>query len=107
MSDRTAAIPSTTAGSSASAAATPVSIAVRHRIALGDRRVADVGRVADRAGARRRRVDHEPDAARRDQLQDRRLLAHGLRAELRDWTIALDPGPLAGAPACPPVAASR
>ena len=53
---------------------------------LGRRREPDLGRVADRAGARRRRVDDEPDLARRDQLEDRDLAgaASGSRAELRD-----------------------
>ena len=51
---------------------------------LRGRRQADLGRVADRAGARRRRVDDEPDLARRDEVEDRDLAVAGGLAELGD-----------------------
>ena len=46
---------------------------------LAGRRQADLGRVADGAGLRRRGVDHEPHLARRDQVQDRQPVPHRRR----------------------------
>jgi hypothetical protein len=74
--------------------------------ALGDRRVADLRRVADRAGPRRGRVDDEADIARGDELQDRHLA--GSRP---GWRRASRPDAPRGrprrAPHVPGVAASR
>ena len=55
---------------------------------LGGRRQADLGGVADRAGARRRRVDDEPHLARRDELEDRRPRRRPRRPPRRAWRPA-------------------
>ena len=52
---------------------------------LGGRGEADLGRVADRAGARRRGVDDEPDLARRDEVEDRDLAIGLRRPPRRAW----------------------
>ncbi len=74
------------AGSSASAAATAVSIAVRQRIpsAVAASRISAASRTAP--GARRRRVDHEADLAVGDEIEDGHLAGGRVRrvAELGD-----------------------
>ena len=86
MIARTSAICASIAGSSASAAAIPVSIAVRHRTpsAIAACRISAASRTAPERGVGR--VDDEPHVAVGDRLEDRPLpdLLVGRRAELRD-----------------------
>ena len=74
------------AGSSASAAAIAVSIAVRQRIPSARRGEPDLGGVADDAGAWRRGVDDEAYPAVGDRLEDPDLADRQVRrgAQLRD-----------------------
>ena len=72
---------------------------------------ADLGGVADRAGARRRRVHDEPHLARRDEVEDRHLAGGLVGAPRRAWRPAgrrsRPPRAPAAFPASPPVDSRR